>query len=118
MLYELLTGQRPDSPYIPASTISDSHPDFDPIIEKAINPKPHLRYNSAATMADEIHELVTHLEADRYQGPVKAPTVPLETRPHNLVEAKTSRAISQGAFFVILIVAVISVVATIMSVIG
>lgn len=117
MLYELLTGQRPSKPYVPASTISDSHPDFDPIIEKAIDPKPHLRYNSAFTMAEEIEELVKQLEEEKYENMKAERTVHLHTHAQPLPSEK-SKFMSHLAFYLTLIIASIALFATIMIFIG
>lgn len=62
MLYELLTGKLPGKPVIPASTISKSDPRFDPILEKAINVNPNLRYSSAADLSDDLNTLLSEFD--------------------------------------------------------
>ncbi|MFC4992572.1 serine/threonine protein kinase [Rubritalea tangerina] len=62
MLYELLTGTMPPHPYIPASTISDSDPEFDTIILKAMHPQREFRYPNAGEMAEELETLAQKLE--------------------------------------------------------
>lgn len=67
MLYELLTGRMPPYPYVSASTISDSHADFDVVILKAIHPHRDFRYARAIEMAHELEELIEIMH-----DPVKA----------------------------------------------
>lgn len=61
MLYELLTGRIPPHPYVSPSVISDSHPDFDVIILKAMHPHRDFRYAKASEMATELEEIIEHL---------------------------------------------------------
>lgn len=61
MLYELLTGRIPPHPYVSPSVISDSHPDFDVVILKAMHPHRDFRYAKASEMAAELEELIEHL---------------------------------------------------------
>lgn len=65
MLYELLTGRTPPYPYVSASSISDSHPDFDIIILKALHPIRDLRYTQVSEMADELEVLSAKLRAEK-----------------------------------------------------
>ncbi|MGJ8633945.1 MAG: serine/threonine protein kinase [Luteolibacter sp.] len=54
MLHELLTGKLPDADPRPASHISGCNPRLDAVIQKAMNPDPAKRYNSALEMAEEM----------------------------------------------------------------
>lgn len=58
MLYELLTGQLPGQPMIPASIISGSDRRFDTILNKAIHPDPARRYHTAGEMSADLEALI------------------------------------------------------------
>ncbi len=115
MLYELLTGQIPPHPYVPASSFSDSDPAFDTIILKAIHPQRDFRYPNAGEMADELDELAARLETDSNQ-PLKAPGAPrpisraasTPLRPKTRVHVKQP---SSAPTFAIVSIALILVIA-------
>lgn len=63
LLYELLTGQLPGTPFIPASRLNGTDDRFDYVIQKATHPMPSMRYASCAEMALDIDSLVANWEA-------------------------------------------------------
>lgn len=62
MLYEMLTGQLPGNPIMPASSLSHSDPRFDTILSKAIHPDPDLRYSTAGEMAESLETLIKQFD--------------------------------------------------------
>ncbi|MFT5883419.1 MAG: serine/threonine protein kinase, partial [Crocinitomicaceae bacterium] len=93
MLYELLTGQMPPDPYVPASSLSDSDTAFDTIILKAIHPQRSLRYSNAGEMADELDELAARLEQVSSQpAGLQVVTRPVQrsssSLPHTRIQVK------------------------------
>jgi len=65
ILYELLTGQMPEEPPSPPSSVADCDKRLDPIFKKATRRNPALRYQSANTMADELKEILPDLGRTR-----------------------------------------------------
>lgn len=109
MLYELLTGQMPPHPYIPASSISDSDPAFDTIILKAIHPQRELRYPKVGEMADELDELVAQLEKVKSQSL----GVPLPQQPiTNAAPAKTIIQVKQPSSTPVAAIVIIALILT------
>ncbi len=84
MLYELLTAQLPDDPFVTASELSQSDKRFDHIIAKAINPDPNLRYHTAGQMAAALEDLMKTFE--EAPGGLKRVT----TAPNNALNAMVS----------------------------
>ncbi|MGJ8658093.1 MAG: protein kinase domain-containing protein [Akkermansiaceae bacterium] len=62
MLYEMLTGQLPGNPVVPASNVSHSDARFDAILRKAIHPDPAQRYATAGEMADALDSLIKQFD--------------------------------------------------------
>ena len=67
ILYQLLTGKLPGDPYIPPSEASSSLPDFDEIVQRAIQRDPDKRYSTSGEMAQEIEELIKQLKSEHSQ---------------------------------------------------
>ncbi len=61
MLYELLTGELPGSPLVPASQKSAVDRRFDSIVDRAIHPSPDERFTDAGAMAGEVRDLLGKL---------------------------------------------------------
>jgi len=62
ILYELLVGKIPDTPYQLPSSVSDTDPRFDTVIRKSIDPLPQNRYSSAGEMARDLQYLIDHFD--------------------------------------------------------
>lgn len=75
MLYELLTGKLPSTPFIPVSSTAGVHPGFDLIIRRSIHPQMDQRYNDAAEMAAAIDTLLANLESKPPAAQVPTPAV-------------------------------------------
>jgi serine/threonine protein kinase len=108
MLYELLTGQMPPYPYIPASSLSDSDPAFDTIILKAIHPKREFRYPDVGEMAEELDELALQLETAKNQPPPQAstPTSHRVILPKNRIQVKQPSSAPTTAIVIIALILV------------
>ncbi|MDQ8189458.1 protein kinase domain-containing protein [Roseibacillus persicicus] len=63
LLYELLTTQLPSDPYQPPSRLVQADPRIDPVIAKAIQPHPEMRYATAAELADALRNLRDSMKA-------------------------------------------------------
>lgn len=61
ILYELLTGQMPEEPPSPPSSIAKCDKRLDPIFKKATRRNPALRYQDADEMADELQKILPDL---------------------------------------------------------
>ena len=61
ILYELITGKKPDSPAAPPSTLSKCDHRLDAIFKKATRRNPDVRYQSAKTMADDLADILPTL---------------------------------------------------------
>lgn len=72
MLYEMITGELPAEPYVPAALRIDCHTGFDRVITRAIHQSPLLRYGSANEMAEALAKLADEMAA---------PSVRLVTQP-------------------------------------
>lgn len=58
ILYELLTGNLPSSPYVSVTEFADSDKRFDFIIKRAINKNIDLRHESAKELAEALKDLM------------------------------------------------------------
>lgn len=65
ILYELLTGQMPEEPPSPPSSIAGCDKRLDPIFKKATRRNPALRYQDADELADDLQELLQNLGRTR-----------------------------------------------------
>lgn len=68
MLYELLTTQLPEEDYQPPSRLVKGNFRTDAVIQKAIQPKPALRYASAAELAKALKTLEGQLKNNSNAG--------------------------------------------------
>ncbi|SHI68439.1 Serine/threonine protein kinase [Rubritalea squalenifaciens DSM 18772] len=73
MLYELLTGAKPEGPYQAVHTHVDCDQRLDKVIRKAINPNMRLRFSTAKEMGDELAEILRTLSAPPTGGLRAAP---------------------------------------------
>jgi len=71
MLYELITGELPSTPYSPAAIKTQCNPKFDQIIRKAMHPSPAMRFRSASAMAEALAPLTD--ESNASGNPLMAP---------------------------------------------
>lgn len=117
IFYKLLTGHLPGDPYIPPSKASDSHTDFDRIVQRAIEHDPAKRYSSAGEMAQDITNLINKWKYASSQNTThNMRTTPLEslhslatgvkaTKPSNLAAVAITLLviciIAAAAYFVI-----------------
>jgi serine/threonine protein kinase len=62
LFHELLTGQLPQSPYIPPSRLAPVDPRYDEVVMRAIHPSAAFRYNSAAALAENIDQILSGKE--------------------------------------------------------
>lgn len=92
MLYELLTGGRPEGAYQPVNTHVDCDSRLDKIVRKAINPNPRLRYASAKEMANELGDLLRELENSGANGPLRVGGGKAASRVNLAVPGTPSRA--------------------------
>ena len=61
ILYELLTGQMPEEPPSPPSSIAGCDKRLDPIFKKATRRNPALRYQDANELADDLQKILPNL---------------------------------------------------------
>ena len=57
ILYQLLTGQMPETPYQHPSTLSKCGRQFDALLAKALQPEAHARFQSAEELANELETI-------------------------------------------------------------
>ncbi|MBK1831499.1 serine/threonine protein kinase [Verrucomicrobiaceae bacterium R5-34] len=58
LLHELLTGQLPQSPYLPPSSLVTVDPRYDSIVMRAIHPSPSMRYHKAEDLAADLDKVL------------------------------------------------------------
>lgn len=68
ILYELLTGQKPEEPASPPSSTGHCDPRLDPIFKKATRRNPALRYQDAAEMARDLRKILPTLKSPKKPG--------------------------------------------------
>lgn len=64
ILYELLTGQLPRSPYVSVTDFADCDPRFDFIIKRAINPNIEMRYVRAEELSEALNNVINNSEPE------------------------------------------------------
>ncbi len=62
LFHELLTGQLPQTPYIPPSRLAPVDTRYDEVVMRAIHPSAALRYSSAAALADDLDKILSGKE--------------------------------------------------------
>lgn len=62
ILYELITGERPGTTYIPVTDIVECHPTVDAIIRKSIQPDINKRFANAEELEEKIDDLLRDLK--------------------------------------------------------
>jgi serine/threonine protein kinase len=77
MLHELLTTKLPANDKRPSSAISGCDSRFDAIVKRATNPRPDLRYPSAAAMGKDLKAVVEALSSSKQ----RSATAPAANRP-------------------------------------
>ncbi len=77
MLHELLTTKLPANDQRPSSAISGCDARFDAIIKRATNPRPDLRYPSAAAMGKDLKSVVDALSSSK----LRSAAAPAANRP-------------------------------------
>ncbi len=111
LLHRLLTGQEPDSGFLPvASGLCDCPPLFDSVISKATHADPALRYDSAAEMAKDLEGMssraargaATKLQMATGAAPASRPVLAQRKSPAGAIAAIATLLIVVGAiaFFV------------------
>ena len=62
LFHELLTGQLPQSPYLPPSRLAPVDQRYDAVVMRAIHPTPALRYTSTLALAEDLDEILSGKE--------------------------------------------------------
>ena len=60
LLHELLTGEMPQKPYLPPSSLVGTDPRYDNVVMRAIHPNPALRYPTAGELAEDLDKIVAN----------------------------------------------------------
>lgn len=60
MLYELLTGKLPGTPYVAPSQLNDTDQRFDHIVQRAMHPMPAMRYANCSEMVSDLENLINN----------------------------------------------------------
>ncbi|MGC6467738.1 MAG: protein kinase domain-containing protein [Akkermansiaceae bacterium] len=110
LLYELLTGQIPSTPWQHPSSLANCDPRFDAIIRRATHPAAGMRYNSASEMADDLESILASLAHGPAQvasplGTFTPPASPTPVQP-TLASAKPK----SGLLVMVAIVALLAIV--------
>jgi len=58
LLHELLTGQLPQQPYLPPSSLVTVDPRYDSVVMRAIHPVQSMRYTTAAELSADLDKIV------------------------------------------------------------
>ena len=97
ILYELLTGELPGSPYVPASQRGAVDPRFDKIIRRATHPSPSLRYADGAAMAADLRPLLEALQKPGAALVTRAPATSETSSEGTVAKAATPATPAAGA---------------------
>lgn len=62
LFHELLTGQLPQSPYLPPSRLAPVDQRYDSVVMRAIHPTPALRYTSTEALAEDLDKILSGKE--------------------------------------------------------
>lgn len=62
LLHELLTGQMPQSPYLPPSSLASVDPRYDSVVMRAIHPETARRYPTAEALAVDLDKIIADQE--------------------------------------------------------
>lgn len=89
ILHELLTGQLPQSPYLPPSSLTVVDPQYDSIVMRAIHPTPDMRYNTAMDLAADLDHLLAS-EVRSTSSPLLTPVSHSELQQRVLITAAAS----------------------------
>ncbi len=94
MFYELLTGVTPNGQHPISALPPVSHPRLRAIIQKATNPNPNLRYNTADELANELEKVATVVN-----NPLLAAAAKKSAKPFVHQRKVIQKSSSGGGFF-------------------
>ena len=84
LFHELLTGQLPQSPYLPPSRLAPVDQRYDSVVMRAIHPTPALRYTSTEALAEDLDKILSGKEltaSPLLLTPVSHPQLATATHP-------------------------------------
>lgn len=103
VLYELLTAQLPSDHFQPASALCTSDRKLDEIINRALQPDPAHRYQTADELAADLESAVTRLTSAVQRPALAVGNVTATTQPVRLKSASSGSGIL--AFLLLLLIA-------------